>query len=320
MKIQNPHDKFFKSFIYDKENAIDFLKTFLPQNISGIIDFGSLSIENNSFISEALSETFSDAIFKCRLKKAKEEVFVSILIEHKSYPDKYIAIQLLNYLANGYLTQLKESNTLQLIIPFIYYHGRENWQYKSLPQIINNIPDYLKEFVPDFNTIFVDLNTMSEAELENINNLMLLSALYMQKYSFSPEQLLSKIVDILTIADRNPQKRGNFLKYIFVYFNELVEIETGELREIIASLPDKTKKDIMTTYQLIKKEGKIEGLQEGIQKGRKEGLEEGLEKGLQKGLEKGVLNLHKRDFTIAQIAEIMEIPVAKVKRILERNN
>ncbi len=132
---------------------------------------------------------------------------------------------------------------------------------------------------------------------------MLLSALYMQKYSFSQEQLLSKIIDILTIADRNRQKRGNFLKCIFVYFNELVEIEIGELRKIIASLPKNTKQEIMTTYQLIKKEG------------RKEGLEEGL----QKGLEKGVLNLHKRDFMIAQIAEIMEIPVDKVKSILERN-
>ncbi len=310
-EINNPHDKFFKSFIYEKENAIDFLKTFLPENISGIIDFDSLSIENNSFVSDALSETFSDAIFKCRLKNTNEEVFVSILIEHKSYPDKYVAIQLLNYLANGYLAQLKEANTLQLIIPFIYYHGKENWQYKSLPEIINNIPDYLKVFVPDFNTVYVDLNTMSETELENINNLMLLSALYMQKYSFSPEQLLSKIIDILTLADRNQQKRGNFLKCIFVYFNELVEIQTGELREIIASLPDNTKKDIMTTYQLI--------IEEGIQKGRKEGLQEGRKEGLEEGLGKGVLNLHKRDFSIVQIAEIMEIPVDKVKSILVRN-
>ncbi len=298
-EINNPHDKFFKSFIYEKENAIDFLKTFLPQNISGIIDFDSLSIENNSFISEALSETFSDAIFRCRLKNTDEEVFVSILIEHKSYPDKYVAIQLLNYLANAYWAQLKESNSLQLIIPFVYYHGRENWQYKSLPKIINNIPDYLKEFVPDFNTIFVDLNTMSETELKNINNLMLLSALYMQKYSFSPEVLIARITEILTIADKHNRKRRNFLKNIFVYFNEIVEIDITELRNIIASLPKNTKQEIMTTYQLIKKEG--------------------LEEGLQKGLEKGVLNLHKRDFTIAQIAEIMEIPVDKVKSILERN-
>ncbi len=75
----------------------------------------------------------------------------------------------------------------------------------------------------------------------------------------------------------------------------------------------------MTTYQLIKKEGKIEGRKEGLEEGLQKGLQKGLEKGREEGLEKGVLNLHKRDFTIAQIAEIMEISVDKVKGILERN-
>jgi len=40
---------------------------------------------------------------------------------------------------------------------------------------------------------------------------------------------------------------------------------------------------------------------------------------MEKGLEKGVLNLHKKDFTIPQIADIMEISIEKVKEILERN-
>ncbi len=167
--INNPHDKFFKSFINEKENAIDFLKTFLPKNISDVLDFDSLSIENNSFVSDALSETFSDAIVKCQLKSTKEDVFISILIEHKSYPDKYVAIQLLNYLANAYGAQLKTSDSLQLIIPLIYYHGKENWQYKPISQIIPNIPETLKTFVPDFNTVFVNLipNRYQICDLEN---------------------------------------------------------------------------------------------------------------------------------------------------------
>lgn len=228
------------------------------------------------------------------------------MIEHKSYPDKYVAVQLLNYLANAYWSQLKESNSLQLIIPFIYYHGKEDWKYKPIPKIFDNIPEHLKEFAPDFNTVFIDLNTMSETELKNINNLLLLSALYMQKFSFSQDVLIAKISNILSIAGKYNQKRGNFLKNIFVYFNEIVEIDLVELKNIIASLPKSTKQEIMTTYQLIKKEG------------RKEGIEEGIEKGLEKGLEKGVINLFKKQFDIPQIADIMELPVEKVKNILEK--
>jgi len=307
-EINNPHDKFFKSFIYEKENAIDFFKTFLPKNISGIIDFDSLSIENTSFVSDALSETFSDAIFKCRLKNTKEEVFISILIEHKSYPDRYVAIQLLNYLANGYWTQLKESNSLQLIIPFIYYHGKENWTYKPIPQIIKNIPEYLKAFIPDFNTVFVNLNTMSETELKNINNLLLLSALYMQKFSFSQDVLLSKIIDILTIADKHNQKRGNFLKNIFVYFNEIVEIDLDELKNIMAALPKNAKQEIMTTYQLIKKEGRKEGRIEGRKEGRIDGFKDVILNGWRKGA------------TIEFLADITGLSSKEVESIIKEHN
>jgi len=307
-EINNPHDKFFKSFIFEKENAIDFLKTFLPKNISRIIDFDSLSIENTSFVSDALSETFSDAIFKCKLKSTNEDIFISILIEHKSYPDKYVAIQLLNYLANAYWAQLKESNTLQLIIPFIYYHGKENWQYKSIPQIIKNIPDYLKVFIPDFNTVFVNLNTMSETELKNISNLLLLSALYMQKFSFSQDVLITKITDILTIADKHNQKAGNFLKNIFVYFNEIVEIDLYELKSIIASLPKNTKQEIMTTYQLIKKEGKKEGKIEGKIEGIKIKERDVILKGSSKGA------------TIEFLADITGLSTKEVEGIIKEHN
>ena len=69
----------------------------------------------------------------------------------------------------------------------------------------------------------------------------------MQKFSFSQDVLIAKITDILTIADKHNQKAGNFLKKIFVYFNEIVEIDLDELKNIIAALPKNTKQEIMTT-------------------------------------------------------------------------
>ncbi len=267
------------------------------------IDFATLTIENTSFINEQLNEVFSDAIFKCKIKESNKEFFISILIEHKSYQDKYISVQLLNYLANAYLSQLKESNELELVVPFIYYHGKENWSYKPLAKLIKNLPDYLMGYAPDFNTVFIDLNLMTEDELKKINNLMLLSALYMQKYSFYENILISKIIDIFTFLEKSSKQDRNFIRNIFVYFNELVEIDTTKLISIIDSLSQNTKQEIMTTYQLIKQEGR----------------KEGIEKGMEKGIEKAVTKLYKKQFNIAQIADIMELPVEKVKDILKKN-
>jgi len=297
--LNNPHDKFFKSFILDKQNAIDFLKTFLPRYLSEALDFDSISIENVTFISESLSEVFSDAVFKCKIKE--NDIYISILIEHKSYPDKFLAVQLLKYLSNAYSLQLKNENKLELVVPLVYYHGKDNWKYKPISKIIEGIPDFLKDYVPDFDTVFVNLNKMSESELNNINNLLLVSALYMQKYSVEPELLKAKIVDIISFLENTLSgNKGNFIRNVFVYFNELVEIDLDELKNIINALPLKEKKEIMTTYQLIKQEG--------------------IKEGIKKGFEKSITRLFQKGFDIEQIADIMEISPNKIKEILRKNN
>ena len=115
--------------------------------------------------------------------------------------------------------------------------------------------------------------------------------------------MISKFTDIFTFLEQSSQQDRNFIRNIFVYFNELIEIDIEQLRNIIDSLPQNTKQEIMTTYQLIKQEG------------RKEGLEIGREE----ELTKAVIKLYKKQFDIAQIVDIMEISIEKAKDILKRN-
>ena len=66
--ISNPHDKFFKEIITDKENALDFLKAVLPAKLCKNLDFSTLGIDNNSYVDEDLSENFSDTVYNCVYK------------------------------------------------------------------------------------------------------------------------------------------------------------------------------------------------------------------------------------------------------------
>ena len=50
MKVQNPHDKFFKKTFGDVAMAKDFLKNYLPQSIMDIIDVDTLEPQKDSFI------------------------------------------------------------------------------------------------------------------------------------------------------------------------------------------------------------------------------------------------------------------------------
>lgn len=48
-----------------------------------------------------------------------------------------------------------------------------------------------------------------------------------------------------------------------------------------------------------------------------EGLAKGIEQGIQKGIEKIVLNMHKKGVSIEQIAETIDLPIDKVKKIID---
>ena len=56
MKIQNPHDKFFKETFSDVTVAKDFINNYLPDSIVNIIDINTLEPQKDSFINEKLQE------------------------------------------------------------------------------------------------------------------------------------------------------------------------------------------------------------------------------------------------------------------------
>ncbi len=314
MKIQNPHDKFFKSVLNDINIAKNFLSSFLPPDVLSHINIDTLQYVETDFLLPDLKEIFSDIVFTAN-KNGDKEIYISIILEHKSRPDDFTAVQLLLYIAYGYYKQYKNTGSLQLILPVVFYHGKQKWIYRSIDDLLNEIPPALKRFTPAFKTVFIDLKTFSDEQLDSLGDALFTSILLLEKYAFRPKELGKKLR--LIYEKLNSVSNRNLLQPFIVYTLTLIEIDV--IKQVIQDLPPPIKTNVMTAYDTL--------IQEGIQKGRKEGLEEGLEKGLQKGLEKGreeglekgVLNLHKRDFTIVQIAEILEISVDKVKSILERN-
>jgi predicted transposase YdaD len=52
MKIQNPHDRFFKETFGKVEVAKDFLNNYLPENIIKVIDVDTLEPQKDSFVNE----------------------------------------------------------------------------------------------------------------------------------------------------------------------------------------------------------------------------------------------------------------------------
>ncbi|MFT6205441.1 MAG: putative transposase YdaD [Spirosomataceae bacterium] len=109
--------------------------------------FDSIEYVNTTYLSEELATYFSGLAWRFSTVQNKE-VQVSLLLEHKSMVDKYIAFQVLEYIALGYRTQLKNKQQLELIIPIAYYHGNKRWEYRASTDFFDEISSDLHPFLP----------------------------------------------------------------------------------------------------------------------------------------------------------------------------
>ena len=105
MKKQPIHDTFIKEWLSDTEIARAFLEEFLPEEVSSQLQFATLEQLTTSYVTPDLKAKFSDLIW--RIQTTQESIQICLLLEHKSYRDPQVVFQVLGYLAEGYLRQLK---------------------------------------------------------------------------------------------------------------------------------------------------------------------------------------------------------------------
>lgn len=302
------HDKFIKQILSDRQLAADFLQEYLPKPLTGIIDFQTLEQQDNTYITDQLKTSFSDVLWKVKLKGG-ENLQISLLLEHKSHPDPKTAFQLLEYLALGYQKQLREKKNPELIIPILYYHGRQNWKFKPLAQYFDDYPEILKGYLPFFTTEFVNLQQVPPKQILALANGMLSSAILLQKYYFDPDHLHTYIHAI--IENIIPYLESNITETIFVYLIKGTRIVKSDFAEAIKKLPGDMSTKTMTLYdQLI-----LEGKEQGILEGKEQGLAEGREQTLQKT----ILNAFHAGIDVATIRIITGENEQKIRQILVQN-
>jgi predicted transposase/invertase (TIGR01784 family) len=96
-RVINPHDKVFWETYRDLENARSLLYDRLPEKVMKLVDLNTLEISKDSFIEKELAEYYSDMLYRVMLKDGSQG-FIYVLFEHKSYYDRFVHLQLLEYM------------------------------------------------------------------------------------------------------------------------------------------------------------------------------------------------------------------------------
>ncbi len=155
-KNNNIHDNFFKSLFSVKENLQDLLLGTLPKEVLQGLKPETLVYDPTEYVDQELSPYFKDV--SCNMFYGYTNIKVSLLYEHKSYPDKNIHMQLLRYILNVWENQVANKQPLTPVITMVYYHGKPKWTDSGFVQV----PEELKRFVPLFDYVLFDTKDIED--------------------------------------------------------------------------------------------------------------------------------------------------------------
>jgi len=283
-QIANPHDLFFKEMLSRREVASHFLAHYLPPEIAKLLDLTTLGSSKETFVDSALRAHYSDMLYTVKMRTGAE-AYVYMLFEHKSYPDRQIAFQLLRYMVRIWEQALRQGKALAPIFPITVYHGSAPWQVGVHLSDLIHAPAELMPFLPDYRYWLFDLSQYSDADLktEVMSGVVLLT----MKYIMRPElrERLGEILNLVNILGQ--QETGlSYLEVILRYLTQGTDQITGEeLREAMETLFPEGGILMGTIAEKWLEEGRQQGLQRGLQQGLQQGIREGLLSGIELGLD-----------------------------------
>jgi len=291
------HDNFIRSILADKVVAVSYFENYLPSFVSEKLDFSTLTQIPDTYLSDQLRKSMSDIVYTCQRKEGNGEIKVALLVEHKSYIDKYTPVQIGGYIFSGLQKQLDNKEKLSVIIPVLLYHGKGSWKYQTLSDLYENVDAEWNSFIPNFDYIYNNLGDIPDEDVEALNNKFLAASLLALKHTFQTDWLEINILRMLFLAEEAPK---NLQKSFTVYLFERSMLSGDLIEKLLESLPSALKETIMSTADIF------------VEKGKRIGIEEGIEKGKADVIKNLLLSA---DFTISKIAMLTSVSEDFVNKI-----
>jgi predicted transposase/invertase (TIGR01784 family) len=248
--VDKPHDKFFREVFSLQDNVRDLLVATLPESIVGLLDLRRIVVENTSMIDSTYSERLSDLLVRASLRGSLALIY--ILVEHKSYADRWSVFQLLKYMVRIWereRTKKETAKTLPTIIPVLVYHGNHNWRMPLEFSSYFITEEEFKPHIPVFRPIMIDLQAMEDHEIRGSR--IIQAVLKTMKYS--RKNLRVHLVEILHSVFVSPldNKHRAFLESLLGYIirgskdvreqdvdQAILEVGSWEVREVCMTVAE----------------------------------------------------------------------------------
>ena len=172
-----------------------------------------------------------------------EKGYIYFLFEHKSYKDKFLALQVLSYMLEIWKDdKLRVNNKLPIILPIIIYHGERSWtNCNNLNELIENYPKEFSKFIPDYDFLFYDLTEFTDEEIQGIIELRVFLIIYRDIFIKDEKDFLESLLKAMDLFKKlESQKKvtryfETFIRYIF----DVNQLDNKDFKEVVKKISSK---------------------------------------------------------------------------------
>jgi len=266
------HDAFFRALMDEPGVAAALLREHLPAEVAALLAPDAPELLDAHFVAAHLRHSQADRLYKARALGGGE-VYIYVLLEHKSAPDPEVGVQLLGYLAEIWRRldrqRLEQGGAVGSdrppIVPLVIYHGAREWAVPlSFGETIAADP-VLQPYLPDFTYALLDLGQVPDERLSS--QPIARGGLRVLKYSYRPDgqgaAVLAAVDDLVG---------SGILVSAFIYINWAYDaVDRRAIEAALARAPDEQREAVMSVMAQEREQGRVEGRAEGRAEGEATG-------------------------------------------------
>ena len=292
-RINNEHDKIFRTVLDKKTDVSKFLNKFLGLKIKT----EELEKYNSSYIDPKFKNKEADIVYRIKDKN------IFLLIEHQTKIDKKMPIRLLEYSAAIIESAIEDTKykPKPRVIPIVLYTGKTKWKIENETIEKQQFFKEVKLIDGEFNLI--DINDFSKKELLE-DDIFITKMMLVEKCKDEIEmvQALEKIENKIKEEDKSTFRR--IVKEIWS-----LRIGTENANKILEKIEEGSGNMMAVMEMLLAENEKYIniGRQEGRQEGRLEGGKQKIKEIVQKMLDE--------NFTKEMIMKITGLKKEEIEEI-----
>lgn len=272
------HDRGYEKLFSNLEIFEQLITTFVTEPWVEELDFSTCVLLKDAFVSEQYKASFSDLIYK--IKWRDDDLYLIVLLEFKSAPYQFVALQIVGYIVDFYrqlLSAEEKPRKLPPVFAVLLYNGEQPWHApQDIAELIQG-QEALGEYALRFKYFPIIENAFAKERLLRIGNIV--STLFLAEAHYDIDLLKQ---ELLRLFEKSANKHAislflNWLKQLAVHRRieqadyqtlDRVYQDTQEVSMLINSI----EKDRKQLYEKGWGEGRAEGKAEGKAEGQREKL------------------------------------------------